>query len=271
VILNGETERNESDEVIALFGTLLDATRIMLMQRELREKTAEMERFTYMISHDLKSPLVTFKTFLGYLMQDLAHADAERIEKDMLFMRNAADKMGHLLEELLEMSRIGRVVNLPVRVTFRELAEESLCMVAGSIAERGVEVRVSDEPISLYGDRSRLIEIWQNLMENAVKFMGDQPAPCIAIGAEQKGRQTVFFVRDNGIGIDPRYNDKVFGLFEKLNPTSEGAGLGLALVKRIVEMYRGTIRLESEGVGQGSCFLFTLPEAVEADVEGAES
>ncbi|MBF0477710.1 MAG: response regulator, partial [Deltaproteobacteria bacterium] len=101
---------------------------------ELQEKNSEIERFTYMISHDLKSPLVTVKTFLGYLEQDLSKADAERIEKDMYYIRTAADKMGQLLEALLEISRIGRMSNTPVRVTFQELFEEARSMVAGGIA-----------------------------------------------------------------------------------------------------------------------------------------
>ena len=112
------------------------------------------------------------------------------------------------------------------------------------------------------------MEIWQNLLENAVKFMGDQPSPRIEIGAEPHGRDTVFFVRDNGIGIDPRHQAKVFGLFEKLDPNHEGTGLGLALVKRIVELYKGTIWLESQGLGQGACFRFTLPEAVKNPSDG---
>jgi len=99
-------------------------------------------------------------------------------------MNNAADKMAKLLAELLEMYRVGRIVNQPVEVSFSELVQETLGLIAGPIAEKGVTVRVSNEPITLYGDRSRLIEIWQNLVENAVKFMGDQPSPQIDIGIE---------------------------------------------------------------------------------------
>ena len=116
---------------------------------ELKQKNTELDRFTYTISHDLKSPLVTVKTFLGYLKEDIASSNAQRIEKDILFMNGAADKMSNLLGELLEMSRIGRVVNPPVAVTFKELVEESLRLVAGSIEDRGVKVRVSEEPVTL--------------------------------------------------------------------------------------------------------------------------
>ena len=229
--------------------------------KDLQEKNAELERFTYTVSHDLKSPLVTVKTFLGYLEEDMASVNTGRIDKDVLYIRTAAEKMGLLLDELLEMSRIGRLINPPVRAMFRELVEDALQTVAGSISERGVEVQVSGD-VSLYGDRPRLVEIWQNLIENAVKFMGDQTSPQIEIGVEMLGGEQVFFVRDNGVGINPRYANKIFGLFEKLDPKSKGTGLGLALVKRIVEFYQGRIWAESPGVGQGACFRFTLPQAI---------
>ncbi len=255
----------------AMFCTILDTTELRRKERELQEKNAEMERFTYLISHDLKSPLVTVKTFLGFLEKDLLKSDTEKIDRDIFHMRSATDKMGRMLDELLEMLRIGRLINPPEQVTFRELVEEALGMVAGRISECGVEVSISEDHVNLYGDRPRLAEIWQNLVENAVKFMGNQISPRIEIGMESHGTEKVFFVRDNGMGIDPRFKEKVFGLFEKLNPQTEGTGLGLALVKRIVELYRGDIRVESEGAGHGACFRFTLPGALENATGGGRS
>jgi PAS domain S-box-containing protein len=234
-------------------------------EHELQRKNAELERFTYAVSHDLKSPLVTVKTFLGYLEQDLARGDAGRIGKDILYMNSSTDKMRALLDELLELIQVGHVINPPVRIAFREIVDEALSAVAGRIAERGVDVHPGDDAVMLYGDRPRLAEIWQNLIENAVKYMGDQKNPRIGIGVEGEGRDRVFWVRDNGIGIDPRHQGKVFDLFEKLDPGTEGTGIGLTLVKRIVELYQGKIWLESEGVGHGTCFRFTLPDAVKQD------
>jgi PAS domain S-box-containing protein len=259
-----EVRRNGTGQPAGLFATVQDTTDLRRKERELGEKNAELERFTYTISHDLRSPLVTVKTFLGYLEADLARSDPEQVEKDLFFVRSATDKMGRLLDELLQMSRVGQTASPPSRIPFRELAEETLRAVAGSIAARGVEVRVAEDPTILLGERSRLAAIWQNLVENAVKYMGDQPHPLIELGVEGTGRETIFTVRDNGMGIDPRYREKIFGLFEKLDSRSEGTGFGLALAKRIVEFYGGTIRVKSEGIGRGSLFLFTLPEAVRA-------
>lgn len=235
------------------------------MADELRRRGAELEQFTYTVSHDLKSPLVTIKTFLGYLENDLESGDAAYIAKDLDFIRSAADKMGLLLEDLLEMSRIGRVVNEPVEVTFREVADEALKAVAGPVSLRNAEILVADADLTLFGDRPRLVEIWQNLVENAVKYHGSQGRPRIEIGFQSDGYPPVFFVRDNGIGIEPRYAEKVFGLFEKLDRESEGSGLGLALVKRIVEHYDGRVWLESAGEGKGTTFFFTLPKAVKRE------
>jgi len=248
--------------VIGRVWSYRDITERKRQEKELHEKNSELERFTYTVSHDLKSPLVTVKTFLGYLEQDLARPDPERVKQDVTYMRTAADKMGQLLDELLSLARVGRKSDPPARVTFRELAAETLRLIAGRIAASGVVVQVADADVTLEGDRPRLLEIWQNLVENACKFMGSQPRPRVEIGVEKRGPETVFFVRDNGAGIEPRYQAKVFGLFEKLDPKSEGTGMGLALVKRIVELYEGRIWVESAGPGQGANFLFTLPAAV---------
>jgi len=226
---------------------------------ELERKNAELERFAYTVSHDLKTPLITIRGHLGLLKQDIAEGDTEQINADMACINNAAGKMHQLLSEVLELSRIGRQVNPPEDVPLKELVDEVVPLVATRIAEQGVEIQVAPELPVLYGDRPRLREVLQNLIENAVKWMGDQPRPCIEIGARQEDDETVCYVRDNGVGIDPRYHEKIFGLFEKLDASVEGTGVGLALVRRIVEVHGGRVWVESEGVGKGATFCFTLP------------
>ncbi len=226
---------------------------------ELEVKNLELERFTYTVSHDLKSPLVTIKGFLGMLRQDAASGEAERMEDDIQRIESAAEKMARLLDELLELSRVGRVDNPPQPTAFGELVREAVELAAGPIAARGVEVEVEPELPVVIGDRTRLVEVLQNLIENAVKYMGDQEFPRIAIGVRQDGDEPVFTVEDNGIGIDPRYHDKVFDLFEQLDQQIDGTGIGLALVRRIVEVHGGRIWVESEGRGRGCTFCFTCP------------
>ncbi|MDD2542246.1 MAG: ATP-binding protein, partial [Desulfuromonadaceae bacterium] len=252
-------------KLLGLVGISRDITERKLKEQEIEEKNAELERFTYTVSHDLKSPLVTIKTFLGYLEADIKLPDNDRIQQDLGFMHNAADKMSQLLNELLELSRVGRINNPPQNVAFMDVVNDAVRLDAGRISKRGVTVKIIDSPVILCGDRARLVEIWQNLVENSVKYSGDEPVPYIEIGCENKDNTSVFFVRDNGIGIDPQYHEKVFSLFDKLDSTSEGTGLGLALVKRIVELYGGRIWVESQGVGHGSCFRFTLPEAIQKE------
>ncbi len=227
---------------------------------ELEDKNAELERFTYTVSHDLKAPLITVKVFVGMLEQDIAAGSSERIKNDMTRITEATDKMQRLLDELLELSRIGRVVNPPVEVSLGELAREAVELIAGEITEFGVEVEISPDLPVVHGDRPRLLEVILNLVDNAVKFMGGQPDPRIEIGVRQEGREKVFYVRDNGIGIDPRYHEKVFDLFDQLDQKIKGTGIGLALVKRIVETHEGRIWIESGGPGQGSTFCFTISE-----------
>lgn len=258
----GLVKRDDNGAPLRMTGVNYDITERKGYEQQLEEKNAELERFNYTVSHDLKSPLVTIKSFLGYLEQDIKQQDAERITKDIGYMQTAASKMEQLLNELLELSRVGRLVNAPVQVTFQDLVDEALALVAGRLAEMGVEVRVHEHSLTLFGDRARLVEIWQNLLENAAKFMGDQTLPIIDIGVEASSPDTIFYIRDNGMGIDPKYQQKVFGLFEKLDAKGAGTGLGLALVKRIVELYEGRIWLESQGAGTGACVRFTLPKAL---------
>lgn len=226
---------------------------------ELENKNAELERFAYTVSHDLKAPLITISGFIGLLKKRVADHAFDRMESDMNRIFNAATKMAKLLDGLLEVSRIGRMVNSSETICLDDLIREAIEILAGRINETGVRVTVRPGLPIVVGDRPRLLEVVQNLLDNAVKYIGDQPEPVIEIGCEKKPDETAIYVRDNGIGIPPRFHEKVFGLFEQLNPGGEGSGIGLALVKRIVEYHGGRVWVESDGLGTGSTFYFTLP------------
>jgi signal transduction histidine kinase len=229
--------------------------------KELESKNAELERFTYTVSHDLKSPLITIGGFIGLLEGDVRTGNTAKFENDLERIREAKDKMHRLLTELLELSRIGRILNTPITVPFAQIVEEALALTHGRLMAGNVRVEVGQDLPTVHGDLPRLVEVMQNLIDNSAKFMGGQPTPRIQIGVRAENNAEVFFVADNGMGIDPPYHQKIFGLFDKLNPRSEGTGVGLALVKRIIEVHGGHIWVESEGKGQGSTFYFTMPIA----------
>ena len=226
---------------------------------ELEQKNAELERFTYTVSHDLKSPLITIKGFLGFVRNDAMAGDMLRLEKDIQRINDATEKMQRLLSELLELSRVGRINNEPMEISTAELIGEVVELLQGRIGAREINVQIAENLPPIYGDRPRIFEVFQNLIDNAAKFMGDQPEPRIEVGAQgELNGSHIFFIRDNGIGISPQFKDRIFGLFDKLDSQSDGTGVGLALVKRIVEYHRGKIWVESE-LDQGATFFFSLP------------
>lgn len=228
---------------------------------ELESKNAELERFTYTVSHDLKSPLVTINGFLGYLERDAAAGNTERFVRDTSRIREAVQKMQQLLNELLHLSRVGRLVNESEKAPFENLVSEAVEIVRGRLAEQKVLVHIHPGLPAVYVDRPRMVEVLQNLIDNAAKYIGDQKEPRIEIGWRGfEGDKPVFFVKDNGIGIPSQFHETIFGLFNKLDASTEGTGVGLALVKRIIEIHGGRIWVESEP-GKGSTFCFTLPPA----------
>ncbi len=257
-ILDGIARRKQ----VALENQHLLEGREALIQ-ELEEKNAELERYTYTVSHDLTSPLVTITGFLGMIEKSAIEGDVEQVRTDISRIMGTTHRMKQLLDELLELSRIGRVVHPPRDVALSSLVQEAIEGVLRPEDRETFEIRVSENLPTVRGDRIRLRQVFQNLVDNAVKFIGDQPQPRIEIGLrrDEEGRERIFFVRDNGIGISEEKREKVFGLFDKLDKSSRGSGIGLALVKRIVKIHGGRIWVESAGLGKGSCFCLTLPGA----------
>ena len=229
--------------------------------QELEKRNEELERFTYTVSHDLKSPLITIQGFLGFVEKDARAGNLELLKADIERIAKATQQMRQLLDELLELSRVGRLINPSEVVPFTDLVEEALALVSGRLMQQAMQVDITPNLPEVFVDRRRLVEVLQNLIDNAAKFMGDQPSPCIEIGAELVDSEMAFFVRDNGIGIISAYQESVFGLFDRLDPEIEGTGIGLALVKRIIEVHNGRLWVESAGEGQGTTFYFTLPLA----------
>ena len=228
----------------------------LIEELEVRQK--EMEQFTYTVSHDLKSPLVTINGFVDRINIDWAKGKAEKIPDHLQRIQAAGKKMKQLLDEVLELSRVGRLPHTPEPINMTELAEDAASLVDGQIRAHQVELHIQPNMPTVVGDRLRLREVLQNLIDNAIKYRRETPPHRVEVGSYRSVEGPVFFVKDNGIGIDPRYKETIFGLFDQLNPAHDGSGIGLALVKRIVEVHNGAIWVESEGLDKGTTFLFTL-------------
>ncbi len=232
--------------------------------RSLEEKQAELEFLTKTVSHDLRSPLTTIRGFMGLLKTALERGQESKADLYFQRMEQAAAHMGLLLDELLDYSRAGQQVYPSGAVSLGEIAKEAAELVEGQLAERGAQVVIADDLLNVVGDPARLLRVFQNLIENSVKFMGEQSEPRIEIGAYSEGRETTCYVRDNGIGIDSQHLARIFGLFHQLDREIDGTGIGLPLVQRIIEAHGGRIWAESGGIGQGSTFYFTLPRHMKA-------
>jgi len=251
------TERKLAEEAIRKARDELEL-RVEERTEELQSKNSEMERFVYTVSHDLRSPLVTIQGFDGFLKEDIEKGNAEKVKADLRMIEQAVTKMDRLLSETLELSRIGRVADPPEDVPFGEIVGEALLQTSQRTKSAGIDVLVANDLPVVHVDKMRIVEAMVNFIENSIKYRGEQQHPRIDIGYRTEAEKTVFYVRDNGMGIDPSQHEKVFELFYKVNKTSEGTGAGLAIVKRIIEVHGGRIWVESE-LGKGTTVCFTLP------------
>ncbi len=225
---------------------------------DLKSKTEELETLIYIISHDLKSPLITIKGFLYFLEEDYKDRNLEKFKQDLEYIKKACDSMESLLKELLEFSRIGRKKEKFENISIDEVIKEVIFLLSGVINERKVKIEIKGSLPEVYGDRNRIKQVFQNLIENAIKYMGDQKNPKIEIGSLIKNNKEVIYVKDNGIGIPPEHHERIFHLFEQLDPESKGTGAGLAIVKKILKFHKGDIWVESEK-GKGSTFYVYIP------------
>ena len=232
--------------------------------QKLKLKNQELDRFAVRVSHDLKTPLITVAGFLGFLEKDIKDGKHERVERNVAQISDAAKKMGKFVDELLDLSRVGRIVNPPSNVAFDAIVQDALKAAEGILEAKQVRVKLEAIFPFVHVDRARVVQVMQNLITNAVKFMGDQPQPVIRIGFEEINGEHIFSVRDNGIGIAKEHQERIFELFSKLDPNTDGIGIGLGLVKRIIDTHGGRIWVESEGAGKGTTFKFTLRKQLES-------
>jgi signal transduction histidine kinase len=228
---------------------------------ELADKNTELETFVYTVSHDLKTPIVTIEGFIGALREDFGDRIDENAEKYLNYMSDASRNMELLINDLLYLSRIGRLPERKTEFSFDDLMGKVLNTLQHQIDESGVTLNVEKGLPLVYGEMERLCQVMENLLSNAVKYIGkENPSPRIDVGAMDQDGRKVFFVRDNGIGIEERYHQKIFEIFQRLpaaKKSAEGTGVGMTIVKRIIEHHGGDIWLESDP-GKGTTFFFTL-------------
>ncbi|MEA3339629.1 MAG: ATP-binding protein [Chloroflexota bacterium] len=224
---------------------------------ELEAKNRELESFTYTVSHDLRAPLTSIYGFSSLLQEDVY----DRLnEEDQHCLERVLANVAHmdaLLTHLLELSRIGRVVGPSEEVDVVALLREIQEDLAVKLEEAGTEF-VAQELPTVHADRTRLRQVFANLIDNALKFRSAERPLRIEVGCQEEGGYYRFHVSDNGAGIAPRHQERIFAPFQQLDTEAEGVGMGLALVKKIVEHYGGRIWVESEA-GEGATFYFTIP------------
>jgi len=227
--------------------------------RKLVALNTELDEFTNVASHDLQEPLRTVIAFSDLLRKDLGDSLPEQAAKDLAFITDAAKRMQTLIQGLLALSRAGRVATKREKVSLGECANRALEALAARVEETGAQV-TRDKLPEVWGDSTLLTELYQNLIGNALKFGGEQP-PIIWLTFEEQGGNQIFGVRDNGIGIEPKYAQEIFKPFRRLHGRAEyeGSGIGLTICRRIVERHGGKIWVESEP-GKGAHFRFTFSQ-----------
>ncbi len=236
---------------------------LLKLNQELTCSNQELEQFAYIVSHDLREPLRMVTSFTQLLKQKYAgHLDAEA-DKIIGFAVDGAIRMEELINDLLAYSQVGNSGKTLELVDTEVVLDQALSNLHLALQETNAQIIREPLP-AVVGDTTQLIQLWQNLIANAIKYRTAE-SPRIEIGATAELDQYLFWVKDNGIGINPQYSDRIFQIFQRLHTRQEypGTGTGLAICHKIVERHGGKIWVESE-LGQGATFYFTLPVEQEA-------
>ncbi len=236
------------------------------LEDELRRSNTELQQFAYVASHDLQEPLRMVTSYLGLLEKKYADQLDGKAKQYMDFAIDGGLRAKDLINDLLDFTRVDSQAREFQPIDMEKALEKVLTGLSIRIQEEHATITHDELPM-IYADDVQIMQVLQNLISNAIKFHGDE-APIIHIGCEDVGGRFLFSVRDNGIGIDPAYKDRVFVLFQRLNSREqyEGTGIGLAITKKIVERHGGKIWFESE-VGKGTIFYFTIPQGLRSGIE----
>jgi len=229
------------------------------LSQQLQARVSELETFSYGIAHDLRSPLVSIEGFSRLLRDDMLNHDAERIQEDIRLLESGVRKMQQFLNRTLEYSRAGQLIKRTRNVSFGKIVNEVITEFAEQVRSIGATVSLADKFPRVYADRTRIMEVLTNLLQNSIKYRDKTRPLAIEIGHRLSKGEVVFFVRDNGLGIDASEVEKAFTLFYRGTADGQGSGIGLAIVKKIIEAHGGRIWAESQS-GKGTTMCFTLPQ-----------
>lgn len=227
---------------------------------ELMRSNKDLEQFAYVASHDLREPLRKVTNYTELFANRYADKLDERATKYIAYITDGTARMDNLIRDLLLYSRASRNAGEIKPVDMEVILGNVLCNLEITIKES--DAKITHDALPTVRSRGSLIEqVLQNLLSNAIKFCGNNTSPNIHIGCQEKPNEWEFFVRDDGIGIDPQYSDRIFTIFQRLHTREEyaGTGIGLAVCKTIIERQGGQIRVESE-LGKGTAFFFTIPK-----------
>jgi PAS domain S-box-containing protein len=251
------TERKRAEADVRALNAELEA-RVAARTAALEAANKELEAFAYSVSHDLRAPLRAIDGFARILREDYTANLPDEAQQYFEYIRENAQRMGHLIDDLLAFARLSRQPLTKGMVNIAELVRQCLHELQAEQAKRQIAIRVGELP-SCAGDRSLLKQVWLNLLSNALKYTGKRISAEITVGSQRESGETIYFVKDNGAGFDMRYIGKLFGVFQRLHRAEEyeGTGVGLATVQRIVLRHGGRIWAEA-GVNQGATFYFTL-------------
>ncbi|MES2138855.1 MAG: PAS domain S-box protein [Bacteroidota bacterium] len=257
-------QQKVGDRIVGHQAIVRDITQRIKIEEEIKQKSEELarsnqelEQFAYVASHDLQEPLRTIYNFVGLLDKKYSGKTDEDSKEYFKFIVNATSKMQNLIKDLLEFSRVGKNM-LFTAVDCNKILKEVIADLDTSIKESNAKITSAILPV-LQGNETELKRLFQNLISNAIKFRKKNVSPEITITVEQKKKEYLFAIRDNGIGIEEKFISKLFIIFQRLHSVEEypGTGIGLATCKKIVTLHRGKIWVESK-LGEGSSFYFTL-------------
>ena len=265
---------NKSNEVKKIITVTRDITKELQMEnekekvmKELEFKNKELEDFTHTISHDFKSPLITIEGFANMLKDNLSEMNVNGMDENtdyLNFISNSADKMRHMMDETLKLSKMGKFVSPPKEIPYDNIIQEAMDFMHGEIVKNEVEISKAKNLPIVCVDKIRIIELLTNLIGNSIKYSKKDEKPMIEIGhiindkSNESSGYAIFYVKDNGIGISKKNQEQVFELFYQTSDDNVGSGAGMAIVRKIVESHGGKVWVESE-INKGTTIFYTLP------------